>query len=826
MGRALSEKKWKVPRVNWEGAIENTMSRRLKKVLMNWIPFAEGQFHTWSDKPNCGYFFRGDFWYMSDCSSTTLVYAILSKLGEYDQSITGVPRTELKEKAIKVIRYMGFTHDVGPKDCVRVKGSNPYCSGKKWGGEGDRFFMASQNGRTIGSIAQAAWLLWEDLDNETKVLVQGMITSYADKWSMEEPRNGSYYDTQCEENAWTAAGIAAGVAMFPYHPNHDIWVSGFQKWSINSVTTYYDRLTSRSGLIEPLDDTDIRSITFHPDYTTENHAFVHPSYLCAGINLRAAHINLALMGGQKILDSATFNNKELYDRTVKVWAQFDGLAVPIQGQDWWYNRHHERQLTHAVLNVIHNDPDAARYERNALESIEKLQGSNQRGCLLEEKGENLVLNADHDQSAIDFEHGSAVDLASSYLLHVFGGEGAKPSDQKEMMSRLTGVYDYPHGNAIVHRTKNSFSTFSWRNSVMGLTLPNKGLWNITPLFNSYTGLVEMENTDNAYGVTNEKRVQRVRDHNINKRSNGFGATVSFDRGANKEVSQDVHFVSLPNGTSVYTEQFHVNEPSSVTDVKTGMIGIRNENYIKMPELAKGERTIYLPDKKESFAGFYGYEPDRVTKYPPCTFVNVDDEIGYILGGSRGVTYINKHQYTKWKGIEDILILNDMGKEEFQKRGVLSPFTVISLPNYSYEETKEMVSSTRFLKTNHEGVVMINLNGSLVFSNSNKRELTVLGETPINSKTVQLFKGKNDIVNNRFRWSGRIDEFCSGYIEASCAITFKDLMNVDVNVSVLDTQVIFENKGNDSLSFTLRENNTVREVIITPRDTVTYSFSNA
>jgi hypothetical protein len=306
---------WNVPAIQWERAAENEMSRRFYQVLLRWIPFAVQQYGVWDGRANCGHFFGGTFWYQADSANVSVVLAALSKTGEYEESIAGIPQARLKQMAISAIRYMGFTHDTGPADCVRAAGVLPYTSEKKWGGLGDNFFMASQNGRCVAAMACAAWLLWDELDTETKLLVQNVTASYADRWCDDQPRNGVYYDTQCEENAWTAAGISAALAMFPDHLHHEQWKKGFINWSMNTISTFKDRLLYPSGLIDTHDGLKVSTVTFHPDYTSENHAFVHPSYYSAGTNLRAIHGVFSLMSGQPILEAAVYNNVPLYERT-------------------------------------------------------------------------------------------------------------------------------------------------------------------------------------------------------------------------------------------------------------------------------------------------------------------------------------------------------------------------------------------------------------------------------------------------------------------------------------------------------------------------------
>ncbi|MFK7696191.1 hypothetical protein [Paenibacillus sp. HJGM_3] len=805
MDYTLSTHIWSVPPVRWERAAENEMSRRLHGVLLRWVPFAAQQYGRWEGRPNCGHFFGGTFWYQADSAHVSAIFATLSKLGEFDEAVTGgITQAQLKAMAISAIRYMGFTHDTGPADCVRAAGVLPYTSEKKWGGRGDSFFMASQNGRSVAAMACAAWLLWDDLDEETKLLVQNVTSSYADRWCDDEPRNGVYYDTQCEENAWTAAGISAALAMFPEHPHRDAWRKGFVNWSMNTISTFKDRLAHPSGLVDTTDGMKVSTVTFHPDYTSENHAFVHPSYYSAGTNLRAVHAVLALMSGQPVLDSALHNNVALYERTIKIWSQFDGLNVPVQGQDWWYNRQHERQLTHTILNVLHGHPDAARFARSALTSIESIQSSNSKGALLEENGEECVINRAHAQFAKDLEHGSAYDLVISYLLHAFGGPGAEPSEPAEMERRLAGVYSYPFGGSIIQRTPDTFTSFTWRNNVMALTLPAHGLWNVTPLYASYTGTLQVEALHEEtqavpQALSNEAIIRSAEKEQIHTLDRGFGAVVTLARGKGRELRQDVAFIALPDGKSVYVEHSRVEKPCRIVNWQSGTIGIRNERYGAMPHLAPGERTLYLESGSKTFQGFYGKEPDRIESLGRQAYVNMDNKIGYVLFGGSGVRYWNRHEYPKWKGVEDILTLNDRGTVAYDRPQALAPFAVVSLPNQTAADTAYSRVNTHRWETGHGDIELFDVDGTLAYASFAEADTVITAAVPFEEGTVSVFGGSYEIRNSVCTWTGRIAAYRSGYWTSRYRLEVENIEAAHLEVIAADTRTILLNRSDHELS---------------------------
>lgn len=795
-----AENVWEIEPIAWEKAIDNEMSERIYNILLKWLPYADSQFSdTWNTRPNCGHFFGGSYWYGQETAHTVVVFAVLSKLGPYQAEVTCISRDQVKIKAIKAIRYLAFTHDTGPEDCVRDQGPNPHCSGKKWGGMYDGFFMASQTGRTVAYLGLAAWLLWDDLDDETKMAVQNVVSWYADRWSTEPPRNGAFFDTQVEENAWTAQGISTAYNMFPEHPHRQTWKDGFIRWSLNTATTFADRLNQENYEGKPLNHW-INCITLFPDYTTENHAFVHPSYLSAGINLRGVHALFSMISDQQILESALYNNEKVYEKALKLFTQFDGLVIPVQGQDWWYNRQHERQLTHTILNVLHHNADAARLCRNALTSIEKIQNSNTRGCLLEEKGEECVIRPGL-QFAKDMEHGSAADLLVSYMLYLFGGNGVSPSDQQQMQSRLSGVYYFPYGSLLVHRKPDSFTSFSWRNNCMGLCLPEAGMWDITAMFSSFTGHIVFSEKKGVKGLSNEIHIRETLNHSERVYNDGFAACASISRG-DREIIQDVAFVSLPDGNTVYIEQLNIQKPCENVTVETGLIGIRNENLINAPDLAPGKIDLYTENAKKTYKGFYGSEPDEIDDYKPSKYVNVNNTMGYVLGGSSGIRYVNKHVYPQWKGVEDQLILNHMGEKTFDKEQTLAPFVVMVMPNKTYQQTAMSVNDLMVMNPKCPKTVLLTACNHLVTVNFNDKSVNTAGEFEIKRAQVMLFKGINRIFDNHYIWHGELSAFSSDYHPCLYMIKASDFPRFNLHVLVSKEKVFFENRSDHTTVFTL------------------------
>ena len=157
------------------------MSRRYLRMIEQWIPTGIAYFADWPDRPNCGHFFGGCHWYGIETISCAETFAYASTSPEYDEASTGVSRDTLREMAIKGVRYLCFTHDSGPEDCVRPQeglGRSENC-GTKWGELGKGFFRESQCGSTVAGLARVCLLLREWIDEETWMMVARVHEDYA-----------------------------------------------------------------------------------------------------------------------------------------------------------------------------------------------------------------------------------------------------------------------------------------------------------------------------------------------------------------------------------------------------------------------------------------------------------------------------------------------------------------------------------------------------------------------------------------------------------------------------------------------------------------------
>jgi len=570
--------------------------------MLRYAGRAVKSFTPWSGRPRCGYVMGGANWYGAECTNAVLVFASVLRYGRYDARVTGLSRDELVEKTIAIVRYICLTHDSGPADCVRVQSRNLHCAGTKWGERAHGFFRQSQCGRSVYSLGLGAWLIWDRLDEETRLLVQAVVEDYAERFCEDQPRNGTYYDTQCEENGWTSQGLAIGPFLFPGHPRAGVWEEGYKRWAANTAVLPGDRRNDPAFSGKLAAARRFLVTTLHPDFTTENHAFVHPDYLNAAICLRGPIAILSLATGRPIPEEILFRTEDVYDRVLKAWVLRDGGSLYPQGQDWWYTKLSEFMFSHAFMNVLYDRADAATYELENMRTCAALQ--DESGSLFPAGWGGYPVAPRDYEFVEDFEIFMAPLVVCAFMLHAHkAGEEVRPRDMTELLRSQAGTYVYPHGGLAVHRLERSISTVSWRNHVTASTLPEEGYWVVTPTYVNYVGVVERERIPQTQVYA--KAVPDALSHKFVDYGNGFGLAASVARLEGK-VIQDLAFVSLPTGDTVYVERLRALEDCAAGMYQTGIIGVRNENEPSLGERAKGYRLLEL-DSGESkrYEGRFG-----------------------------------------------------------------------------------------------------------------------------------------------------------------------------------------------------------------------------
>ena len=226
----------------------------------------------------------------------TLAFAL--KSGIYDETIAKTPAEEAKRKTVRLISSMAHRHMAN--------------SGKEgWGNLWQSALWAAQG-------AEAAWIMWDELDTKTRQEVCNMLVFEADRFiDYEVP----YYqdatgkilfpgDTKAEENAWNSNITTIAMLMLPDHPHYNLWEAKNYELQLSAYAAPDDRQMTRK--IDGRRPCDIlKGSNINMDGTVVNHRITHPDYMTA-IMHNTTNGWLHILARQPELEASSFNGERVY----------------------------------------------------------------------------------------------------------------------------------------------------------------------------------------------------------------------------------------------------------------------------------------------------------------------------------------------------------------------------------------------------------------------------------------------------------------------------------------------------------------------------------
>lgn len=628
---------------------ETPLSRECYRRLLRYVRYSQPQMRPWPFAAGCRFHKRDGHreWEVRQNATVALAYALLSAYGNYDAAEAGTPRRQVEAEARALVRYLALTHKAN---------FLPTGDGRPWGNQWQSAFWA-------GIAGQAAWLIWEQLDDETKVLVARMVVHEANRFHTRPPDSGEWRDTKAEENAWNSEVIALAACMFPQHPRAELWAERAIVYMMNAFSEARDHEDTTLVDGRPVKEW-VTTVCVHPDHTLENHGRVHPDYLATfTLNLRNAL--LYGLAGREVPQAAFHHAADAF-RVLKHLTATNGGFFYVNGQDWWPHRNEVGLMAAGFMSALTGDREAAFLERAALAQLAKMHARFDNGRLWDPREFNYA-NAEEEMMAR---------YAELYLLHRLFGGGPEPVTEVEFRRAQSGVRTFDIGGFVTHRTATKFVSFAWVNGAMGLVYPDDDTWFTAPWERGLVGRIE------CAGVKDTR--PEVTARHLATDFGGFALTAQIRRCGGK-VRQFISLTSLPEGPVVYVEQLRAEEEVRVQRAATGALGILNEDA---GTVHPNRRLIYHAQGEETLVGA-AEAPERwlVWRSP---WVNVDDKLGLLVHVAGQSAYRDVNQYARSRLQEELFanFLTDLGLRRAGE--VFSEAVVVLFPGQHHTDTADEV----------------------------------------------------------------------------------------------------------------------------------------
>jgi hypothetical protein len=234
-------------------------------------------------------------------TSAAFAVAVILKTRAFDESVIGISEKETRHRLLKLIKGLASIHLSNSK------------SGFKWGDHWQSAHWASY-------LGIAGWLMWDDLDDETRRAVANLVEHEANRfiapnyrvpyWAIRE-KIITPKDTKAEENAWDSMILQTAVAMMPTHPHVQQWKTICTKLMISSFARRSDMDDAKTMIDgKPIKDW-LDGYNVQEEGFLINHGIMHPDYMLTVVTTAHTHLVQSL-AGQTVSQAADFNGPLVY----------------------------------------------------------------------------------------------------------------------------------------------------------------------------------------------------------------------------------------------------------------------------------------------------------------------------------------------------------------------------------------------------------------------------------------------------------------------------------------------------------------------------------
>lgn len=243
---------------------------------------------------------RGMGWAMEKCirplATTARTLGLAIRTGHYQADKAGASVAEIKASLPLLLRSIARDH--------RVNGG----IGRDWWGD------TWQSAMWAAQLAQAAWIIWEDLSPDDRTLVIHVLIHEADRFLDTAPPTSnekSTLDTKGEENVWNAGCLLTASTMLGGHPHEQAWREQAIVYFLNAVATPHDL---KSDLVvdgKPLSERLV-GYCITKDYAVGNHgAYPHPGYTASSY-LNSRGMVFCALAGVEPPEALLYNAAPIY----------------------------------------------------------------------------------------------------------------------------------------------------------------------------------------------------------------------------------------------------------------------------------------------------------------------------------------------------------------------------------------------------------------------------------------------------------------------------------------------------------------------------------
>ncbi len=272
-------------------------------------------------------------------SAAESAYTVASALftGAYEPAVTEVSREIALRRVVWLVKSLAHDH--------LANGGIGVPWGDQW-----------QSSQWASKVAVAGWLVWDDLDPNSRDDLARMLIHEADRFLEVQPpsANENYVnDTKAEENGWDASGLQTACALLPNHPHHERWFRKACQYRLTALAKPSDRENRR--IVDGLEvRTTVTGYNIDEQGALGNHdAYPHPDYMASPLRHVTEGSLFLVLGGQRIPESNTFNCAAVYANLVDhIWNEESTIYRRDGTLYWPVQKENNRRFDYLTFSIV------------------------------------------------------------------------------------------------------------------------------------------------------------------------------------------------------------------------------------------------------------------------------------------------------------------------------------------------------------------------------------------------------------------------------------------------------------------------------------------
>jgi hypothetical protein len=341
------------------------------KLLERWLKGAEPHLYTPPDRPDLLCYGTGEnTWGVQTNQKAFAAYAMLAADPRFDERRAGVSREEVREIALKLLRYCLNTH---------IEGTYPLTDGASWG---HTWISVLGTERMMHGVEA----LWAHLTEADRELLRRVMISESD-WLLDHyPVVAGLYakdgNNRPESNLWNGAFLHRTAMMYPDAPRAEQYREKGSDFLVNALSVPAD---AEDGAVvdgKPVAERH-KGANFFPSFALNHHGYLNVGYMVICLSNAAMFHFACRQKGVAAPESLYRHVAELWT-VVKACTFPDGRLLRIGGDTRVRYTYCQDYVIPAWLMMLdlQGDTDCLRFEEGWLGQIQAEMNASGDGSFL------------------------------------------------------------------------------------------------------------------------------------------------------------------------------------------------------------------------------------------------------------------------------------------------------------------------------------------------------------------------------------------------------------------------------------------------------------